>query len=138
MTSTFEPASFQFQDLLGIFNRCHRSRTALELWRMRRVDSQLNGVVHGALLFAMADTAMAAAMMSTIDDGMTCASIDVHAQSASRGGWRSRRRRPWSRMLHAVPRSRINGGERIQSLNPKASWSQSSSSVWPLASGTLA
>lgn len=37
-----------------------------------------NGVVHGAVLFAMVDTAMGAATMSTLDEGLACASIEVH------------------------------------------------------------
>lgn len=37
-----------------------------------------NGVVHGAVLFAMADTAMGAATMSVLDEGSACASIEVH------------------------------------------------------------
>ena len=36
-----------------------------------------NGVVHGAVLFAMADTSMGAAAMSVVDDGLACASIEV-------------------------------------------------------------
>ena len=37
-----------------------------------------NGVVHGAVLFAMVDTAMGAATMSSLDPGLACASIEVH------------------------------------------------------------
>lgn len=37
-----------------------------------------NGVVHGAVLFAMVDTAMGAATMSVLEDGQACASIEVH------------------------------------------------------------
>jgi uncharacterized protein (TIGR00369 family) len=37
-----------------------------------------NGVVHGAVLFAMVDTAMGAATMSSLDEGLACASIEVH------------------------------------------------------------
>ncbi len=37
-----------------------------------------NGVVHGAVLFAMVDTAMGKATMSLLDDGQLCASIEVH------------------------------------------------------------
>lgn len=37
-----------------------------------------NGVVHGAVLFAMVDTAMGAATMSALDAGLACASIEVH------------------------------------------------------------
>ncbi|MBS1849205.1 MAG: PaaI family thioesterase [Actinobacteria bacterium] len=36
-----------------------------------------NGVAHGAVLFAMVDTAMGAATMSMLDEGLVCASIDV-------------------------------------------------------------
>jgi acyl-CoA thioesterase len=37
-----------------------------------------HGTVHGAVLFAMVDTAMGAATMSVLDEGHLCASIDVH------------------------------------------------------------
>lgn len=37
-----------------------------------------NGVVHGAVLFAMVDTAMGAAAMSVVPDGHLCASVEVH------------------------------------------------------------
>ncbi len=35
------------------------------------------GVVHGAVLFAMVDTAMGKATMSVVDDGRYCASVEV-------------------------------------------------------------
>jgi len=35
------------------------------------------GVVHGAVLFAMVDTAMGKATMSTVDEGLYCASVEV-------------------------------------------------------------
>lgn len=37
-----------------------------------------NGVVHGAVLFAMVDTAMGAAAMTVVPDGSFCASVEVH------------------------------------------------------------
>ena len=42
-------------------------------------DQHLNpyGVVHGAVLFAMVDTAMGKATMSVVDDGRYCASVEV-------------------------------------------------------------
>lgn len=46
-----------------------------------RVDARHlnpNGVVHGAVLFAMVDTAMGAAAMSVVPEGHLCASIEVH------------------------------------------------------------
>jgi acyl-CoA thioesterase len=36
-----------------------------------------NGVVHGAVLFAMVDTAMGRATMSVLPEGRFCASVDV-------------------------------------------------------------
>jgi acyl-CoA thioesterase len=36
-----------------------------------------NGTVHGAVLFAMVDTAMGAATMSVLPEGQFCASVDV-------------------------------------------------------------
>ncbi len=36
-----------------------------------------NGVTHGAVLFAMVDTAMGQATMDVLDDGWFCASVDV-------------------------------------------------------------
>ncbi len=36
-----------------------------------------NGVTHGAVLFAMVDTAMGQATMGVLDEGLFCASVDV-------------------------------------------------------------
>lgn len=75
-----DPSSFPLQDLLGI------SIDSVEDGRARAVvaaDASAlnpNGVVHGAVLFAIADTAMAAATTSIISEDMACASIDVHVR----------------------------------------------------------
>ncbi len=37
-----------------------------------------NGVVHGAVLFALVDTGMGAAAMSLLEEAEACASIEVH------------------------------------------------------------
>lgn len=37
-----------------------------------------NGVVFGAVLFSMVDTAMGAAAMSVVPEGSACASVEVH------------------------------------------------------------
>jgi len=37
-----------------------------------------NGVVHGAVLFAVVDTSMGAATMSSLEAGLACTSIEVH------------------------------------------------------------
>lgn len=36
-----------------------------------------NGVVHGAVLFALADTAMGRATMSVLDEGQFCATVEL-------------------------------------------------------------
>ena len=73
-----EPARFPLQEHLGmtIGNPARGVGTA-----MVDVSPALhnpNGVVHGAVLFAMVDTAMGAATMSVLDAGLACASIEVH------------------------------------------------------------
>lgn len=47
-----------------------------------------HGVVHGAALFALIDTAMGAATMSVIDDASRCATIEIHTRFLApvRGG----------------------------------------------------
>ncbi len=47
-----------------------------------------NGVVHGAVLFALLDTAMGAATMSVVQEGDICATIEIHTRflSACFGG----------------------------------------------------
>lgn len=39
-----------------------------------------NGVVHGAVIFALVDTAMGAAAMSVLDDQSWCATIEIHTR----------------------------------------------------------
>lgn len=39
-----------------------------------------HGVVHGAVLFALIDTAMGAATMSVLDDDSLCATIEIHTR----------------------------------------------------------
>jgi acyl-CoA thioesterase len=41
------------------------------------VHQNPHGVVHGAVLFAMADTGMGAALYPTLDEGEICATIEV-------------------------------------------------------------
>jgi acyl-CoA thioesterase len=70
--------AFALRDFLGMDLRqrepgvCSAALTAS--------DAHLNphGTVHGAVLFTMVDTAMGGATMSVLDEGLLCASIDVH------------------------------------------------------------
>ena len=45
-----------------------------------------NGVAHGAVLFAMVDTAMGKATMAVVDEGCYCASIEVQLRFLRPGG----------------------------------------------------
>lgn len=76
MTETAPDHSFPLQQALGMeMGGDADAATA-------RVDADErhlnpNGVVHGAVLFAMVDTAMGKATMDVIDEGCYCASIEV-------------------------------------------------------------
>lgn len=78
MTSIFEPTSFPLQEVLGITIDVAAPGRVRATAEATVSTLNPNGVVHGAVLFAMADTAMGAATMSIIDIGMACASIEVH------------------------------------------------------------
>lgn len=39
-----------------------------------------HGSVHGAVMFAMVDTAMGGATMSVLDEGNWCATVDIHTR----------------------------------------------------------
>jgi acyl-CoA thioesterase len=48
-------------------------------------DRHINphGTVHGAVMFALLDTAMGGATMSVVDEGSWCATIDIHTRFIS-------------------------------------------------------
>lgn len=78
---TPDARTFPFADLVGF-----AVEPAAEPGRARataRVDEQHtnpHGVVHGAVLFALVDTAMGSATYSVIPEGCACASIEVHVR----------------------------------------------------------
>lgn len=78
--ATRNPSPFPLQELPGISIASvedGRSRVAVEA-DVSALNP--NGVVHGAVIFAIADTAMAVATTSIISEDMACASIDVHVR----------------------------------------------------------
>jgi len=75
---TFEPAPFPLQDHLGMTISSSRPGQGLAELDVVPPLHNPNGVVHGAVLFAMVDTAMGAATMSSLAEGLVCASIEVH------------------------------------------------------------
>lgn len=59
-----------FDEARAGFSRC---------WLAVEQDIHMNpnGVVHGAVLYAMADTGMGAALMPMLDPGLNCATIEI-------------------------------------------------------------
>lgn len=51
-----------------------KSRCALEV---REIHMNSSGIVHGAVLFALVDTGMGAALFSTLDDEHACTTIEA-------------------------------------------------------------
>jgi uncharacterized protein (TIGR00369 family) len=75
---TFEPSPFPLQDHLGMTVESPSPGIGRAVLDITSALHNPNGVVHGAVLFAMVDTAMGAATMSGLDSGLACASIEVH------------------------------------------------------------
>lgn len=78
-----------FADLIGLALEAtpEGSSTArLSIDPARHYNPQ--GVVHGAVIFAMADTGMGAALYPTLDPGHLCATIEIKINyfAAARGG----------------------------------------------------
>lgn len=75
---TGSPASFPLQEHLGMVVGSPAPGVGTAELVVGAALHNPNGVVHGAVLFAMADTSMGAAAMSTLQEGLVCASIEVH------------------------------------------------------------
>lgn len=75
---TFEPMPFPLQAHLGMNVASPSTGHGVAELEVTDALHNPNGVLHGAVLFAMVDTAMGAATMSTLDEGQACASIEVH------------------------------------------------------------
>ncbi len=75
---TFRPARFPLQEHLGMEVDVAESGRATATIEVGPPLHNPNGVAHGAVLFAMVDTAMGAATMSILEEGQACASIEVH------------------------------------------------------------
>lgn len=80
-----------------------------------------NGVVHGAVLFALVDTAMGAATMDVIPDGCFCASIEIQlrffsAVPAGRIEARTRVVRAGKRIVHLESMVHVDDGDEPAAL----------------------
>lgn len=70
-------AGFPLADFLGMRTEHAGRGSATARLEITAVHLNPHGSVHGAVLFAMVDTAMGAATLSVLDAGRSCASIDV-------------------------------------------------------------
>ena len=79
MTTPDDTHHFPLQGYLGftIERDGQRATAALDL-DDRHMNP--NGVSHGAVAFALMDTAMGAAVMSVVEGGCTCATIEIHTR----------------------------------------------------------
>lgn len=71
---------FPLADFLGMATERARPGSAVARVKVSAEHLNPHGSVHGAVLFAMVDTAMGAATMSVLDEGWLCASIDVQVR----------------------------------------------------------
>jgi len=117
--SESEPLDFPFQSLLG-FSIEHGDG---EAWsRINLVDSHRNPnqVAHGAIPFALMDTAMGGAVMSQVDDGCFCATIEIQTRfhRAAHDGELTAHARviaPGRRIVHLAAETRDQDGQLIAS-----------------------
>lgn len=102
----FQPASFPLQSQLGMVIESPEPGRARAIVALTEALHNPNGVVHGAVLFAMADTAMGAATMSTLDEDQACASVEVHIRFL----------RPVSSGTLTAETAVVKGGRRVVQL----------------------
>lgn len=72
--------AFPLADFLGMVTEKAGRGAATSRVSVTAAHLNPHGSVHGAVLFAMVDTAMGAATMSVLDEGQLCASIDVQVR----------------------------------------------------------
>ncbi len=72
-----EYGDFPLRRYLGIEMVEAEPGTGLARVQLAEQHANPNDVAHGAVLFAMVDTAMGQATMSLLDEGLFCASVDV-------------------------------------------------------------
>jgi acyl-CoA thioesterase len=70
-------ASFPLQAFLGMELTGNEPGTGVAHLTLGEQHANPNGVAHGAVLFALVDTAMGKATMSVVDEGLHCASVEL-------------------------------------------------------------
>lgn len=71
---------FPLAGFLGMVTEKTERGSAISRVKVTAEHLNPHGSVHGAVLFAMVDTAMGAATMSVLDEDQLCASIDVQVR----------------------------------------------------------
>lgn len=71
------PVSFPLQEYLGMELSGTEPGSGTASLTLGTEHANPNGVAHGAVLFALVDTAMGKATMSMLDEGLYCASVEV-------------------------------------------------------------
>ena len=77
MVATSEPPDHPYQDLIG-FETSQEDRAGKAWIEVGPDHLNPNGVVHGAIPYALIDTAMGAATMTVVPEGHFCATIEIH------------------------------------------------------------
>lgn len=79
MTDPDDAPTFPLQEHLGFTIR-RGAGTASASLELDERHLNPNGVAHGSVAFALMDTAMGAAVMSVVDDGCLCATIEIQTR----------------------------------------------------------
>lgn len=77
MVDVPEPEYFPFRDLVG-FEVEHGEARGVATLDIDQRHLNPNRVLHGGVAYSMVDTAMGAATMSVLDEGLACATIEIH------------------------------------------------------------
>jgi acyl-CoA thioesterase len=68
---------FPFLDHIGLVVREHGAGSSTCVLTVQPFHRNSSGLVHGAVLFALADTGMGAALYPTLEEGDACATIEL-------------------------------------------------------------
>jgi acyl-CoA thioesterase len=74
-----DPPEFPLRDMLGMVIEQGEGRATASLVVDERHINP-HGALHGAVPFTLIDTAMGAATMSIVDDGVWCTTVDIHTR----------------------------------------------------------
>lgn len=79
MSDEWDAPEFGLKRALG-FTLDNRDGVSIAVLELAELHMNPHGTVHGAVPFTLMDTAMGGAVMSTIDDGRLCATIEMQTR----------------------------------------------------------